>query len=197
MPQDQQWADDRALILKALGVLNPKTGEPTDRLGIIKELDMVRLTEEDWQNERAKMIKTCAGCHSSAFAKSQLEFGDNLMRKADHLMAKAITIVADLYKEGIIHKPGEYPFAYPDFWYFMRTGGESFDQMSHIDQLLFEMYMKHRMRVYQGCFHLNPDYAYWYGWAMMTKDLSAIEDLAQTLRITHEKKAKNSWNLFQ
>jgi len=34
------------------------------------------------------------------------------------------------------------------------------------------MYMKHRMRVYQGCYHMNPDYAYWYGWAMMTKDFS-------------------------
>ncbi|WDN87727.1 hypothetical protein BuS5_00695 [Desulfosarcina sp. BuS5] len=48
------------------------------------------------------------------------------------------------------------------------------------------MYMKHRMRTYQGVFHANPDYTYWYGWAMMTKDLTEIKDLAQIMRATHK-----------
>jgi len=50
------------------------------------------------------------------------------------------------------------------------------------------MYMKHRMRTYQGSFHVNPDYAYWYGWAMMTKDLGEIQELAHLLRKAHEEK---------
>jgi hypothetical protein len=94
--------------------------------------------------------------------------------------------VAALYKEGIIEKPKNYAFAYPDFLYFMRTGGGDMGQMSHIDQVLFEMYMKDRMRTYQGFFHVNPDYAYWYGWAMMTKDLGEIKELAKTMRATHK-----------
>jgi len=49
------------------------------------------------------------------------------------------------------------------------------------------MYMKHRMRTYQALFHVNPDYAYWYGWAMMVKDLGNIKELAQTMRATHHK----------
>jgi len=44
------------------------------------------------------------------------------------------------------------------------------------------MYMKHRMRTYQGVFHANPDYAYWYGWAPMTKDLDEIREMADDLR---------------
>jgi len=44
------------------------------------------------------------------------------------------------------------------------------------------MYMKHRMRTYQGVFHANPDYAYWYGWAAMTKDLDEIREMAEDLR---------------
>jgi hypothetical protein len=44
------------------------------------------------------------------------------------------------------------------------------------------MYMKHRMRTYQGVFHANPDYSYWYGWAPMTKDLDEIKKLAGGLR---------------
>jgi len=188
LPEDKEWAEDRTTILKALGVLNPKTGQPTERLDTVKKLDMLRFTEEDWQNERKKMLNTCSKCHSKKYAAHQLEQGDDLLKKADHLMAKAINIVAALYEDGIIEKPKEYEFAYPDFWYFMRTNGDSYDHMSHIDQVLFQMYMKHRMRVYQGCFHVNPDYAYWYGWAMMTKDLGEIEELDRFLRKTHAKK---------
>jgi hypothetical protein len=188
LPADKEWADDRTTILKALGILNPKTGAPTKRLDAVKNLDMARLTEEDWQNERNKMISICSQCHSKTYAENQLKLGDEMMQKADRLMAQAIDIVAALYDDGIIPKPAEYEFAYPDFFYFMRTGGKSMETMSHIDQVLFEMYMKHRMRTYQGCFHVNPDYAYWYGWAMMTKDLGEIEELAHLLRKTHEPK---------
>ena len=59
-----------------------------------------------------------------------------------------------------------------------------------IDQVLFRMYMKHRMRTYQAFFHVNPDYAYWYGWAMMTKDFGEIKKLAKTMRATHKKTIK-------
>jgi hypothetical protein len=182
LPEDKQWAADRVTILKALCVLNPETGEPTARLEAVKSLDMVRLTEEAWLTERNKMIKTCAECHSENYAREQLAYGDSMMQKADRLMAEAIEIVAGLYKDGIIQKPDNYVFAYPDFLYFMRTGGGNMAQMSHIDQVLLEMYMKHRMRTYQAFFHVNPDYAYWYGWAMMTKDLGEIKELAHTMR---------------
>jgi hydroxylamine dehydrogenase len=189
LPEDPQWAADRVTILKALGVLNPETGEPTERLEVVKAADLARLTEKAWRTEREKMIKTCGKCHSEQYAREQLEMGDVIMKKADRLMADAIDTVAALYKDGVIKKPDNYAFAYPDFLYFMRTGGGNTDQASHIDQVLFQMYMKHRMRTYQGFFHVNPDYAYWYGWAMMTKDLGEIKELATTLRATHKVKA--------
>ena len=79
-------------------------------------------------------------------------------------------------KDGLIKKPEGYPFAYPDLLFFMQTGG------SYIDQVLCEMYMKHRMRTYQAFFHVNPDYAYWYGWEMLVKDLGEIKKLAKGIR---------------
>ncbi|MDA3832924.1 MAG: multiheme c-type cytochrome [Spirochaetales bacterium] len=182
LPEDKEWAADRVTILKALGVLNPKTGEPTARLEVVKAVDLARLTEEAWRTEREKMINICGTCHSKRYAREQLAMGDAIIKKADRLMAEAIKTVAALYKDGIIKKPDNYAFAYPDFLYFMRTGGGDMDQMSHVDQILFQMYMKHRMRTYQGFFHVNPDYAYWYGWAMMTKDLGEIKELAKVMR---------------
>ncbi|UCG67100.1 MAG: cytochrome C [Deltaproteobacteria bacterium] len=175
LPEDKQWAEDQTTILKALGVLDPE-GKPTARLDIVKAADMARLTEEDWKNEREKMIKRCKKCHSENYAREELERGDRMIQRADRLMAQAINIVADLYKDGILKKPDNYSYAYPDFLHFYRTGG------SHIEQVLLKMYLKHRMRTYQAGFHVNPDYAYWYGWAAMTKDLGQITEMAEDLR---------------
>ena len=180
LPEDKQWAADRVTILKALGILNPKTGEPTARLEVVKIAEMIRLTEEAWNMEREKMIRTCSGCHAGQYARLHLKMGDRIIKRADRLMAEGIEIVARLYKDGIIKKPDHYLFAYPDFLYFKRTGG------SYIDQVLFRMYMKYRMRTYQGVFHANPDYAYWYGWAAMTKSMGEIKELDRTMRKIHK-----------
>jgi len=41
------------------------------------------------------------------------------------------------------------------------------------------------MRAFQGAFHANPDYALWYGWSEMVRDLSEIREAAATLREKH------------
>ncbi len=186
LPKDPQWAADRVTILKALGMLNPETGKPTARLAVMKSIDMVRLSQESWQKERDRMVAVCRRCHSENYARTQLARGDRMIQKTDHLLARGIKIVAGLYQDGLIRKPDAYAFAYPDLLYFMRTGGGNLENLSRIDQVLFQMYMKHRMRTYQGVFHMNPDYAYWYGWAMMTKDLGEIEEIAAQMRARHQ-----------
>ena len=138
--------------------------------------------------QREKMIKVCSHCHSETYAREQLAMGDTMIQKTDHLMAEAIETVAILYRDGIIEKPEDYAFAYPDFLYFMRTGGCDMSKVSYIDQVHLEMYLKHRMRTFQAFFHVNPDYAYWYGWAAMVKDLGEIKELARTMRATHKPK---------
>jgi hypothetical protein len=196
LPEDKQWAADQVTILKALGVLNPETGKPTARLDAVKAVRLARLTKEEFDEERNKMKDRCAKCHSRNYVDKQFEMADEAFKQVDHLLAEGIEIVAGLYKDGILKKRNSQPFAYPDFLYFMRTdysaaSGDSYknlpDGMSYIEQVLFQMYMKHRMRAYQGYFHMNPDYAYWYGWAMMTKDLGHIKELAAEMRASHKK----------
>ncbi len=181
LPEDKQWAADQVTILKALGVLNPETGEPTGRLDVVKAGDVARLTQEAWQTERDKMIVTCGECHSENFARAELAKGDKMIREADRLLAEAIGTVAALYREGILKKPENYAFAYPDLLAFH-------DAPTVIEQRLFEMHLKHRMRTFQGTFHANPDYAFWYGWSEMVRDLTEIKTIAQDLRRTHGKK---------
>ncbi len=174
MPEDKQWAADRKVILQALGVLDPE-GKPTARLEVVKAANVARLTQEDWQKERDEMVKICSKCHSSKFAKSELVKGDDMIKEADRLMAEAIQIIAGLYNDSIINKPASYAHPFPDLLTFH-------DAPTVIEQKLFLMFLKHRMRAFQGTFHANPDYALWYGWSEMRRDLSEIKEKAAELR---------------
>ncbi len=181
MPADAQWAADRAVILQGLGVLGPD-GKPTARLDVVKQAQVARLTQEDWQKERDKMFQTCSQCHSENFAKAELQKGDDVIKDADHLMAEAIRVVADLYKDGLLTKPQKYASAFPDLLAFH-------DAPTPIEEKLFVMFLEHRMRAFQGTFHMNPDYALWYGWSEMTRDLTEIKSEAKDLRDQAQLKA--------
>jgi hypothetical protein len=183
MPEDKQWAADRAVILQGLGVLDP-TGKPTGRLDVVKAAQVARLTQADWQKERDKMLKACSQCHSDNFARAELQKGDDMIQSIDRLMAQAITIIADLYKDGVLAKPESYAYPFPDLLAFH-------DAPTPIENKLFVMFLKHRMRAFQGTFHMNPDYALWYGWSEMRQDLTEITELASELRARHPAKAES------
>jgi len=174
LPEDKQWAADRVTILKALGVLDPD-GKPTARLEVVKAAKVARLTQEDWQKERDKMLATCNQCHSRNFAREELEKGDKMIQAADRLMAEAIETVAGLYKDGVLPKPATYAYPYPDLLTFH-------DAPTPIEQRLHVMHLEHRMRAFQGTFHANPDYALWYGWGELKRDVAEIKYMAEEMR---------------
>lgn len=179
LPEDEQWKADQITILQALGVLDPE-GNPTERLEVVKAAQVARLTQEEFDIERNKMLDACGQCHSENFALAELEKGDDMIRQADHLLAQAIREIVSLYAEEILDKPAGYAYAFPDLLTFH-------DAPTPIEQRLFEMHLKHRMRAFQGAFHANPDYALWYGWSEMVRDLSEIREMATDMRAHHGK----------
>ena len=174
MPEDKSWADDRTVILQALGVLDPE-GNPTTRLEAVKQNDMVRLTEESWQERRQAMVKQCAQCHSRELVEQELKKDDGMIREADRLMAEAIRLVAGLYQDKLIPKPAQYAYAFPDVLTFH-------DAATPVEQRLFVMFEEYRMRTFQGAFHMNPDYTFWYGWSGLKQALTDIKSMAEDLR---------------
>jgi hypothetical protein len=174
LPEDKTWAADRVTILQALGVLDP-AGNPTGRLEAVKAADIARLDQASWQKGRDEMIATCGQCHSTTFAKEQLGKGDDMIREVDHLMAEAIREVVSLYADGTLAKPAGYASAFPDLLTFH-------DAPTAVEQKLFVMFLEHRMRAFQGTFHANPDYALWYGWSEMRRDLQEIKEKAAEMR---------------
>ena len=172
--EDPEWWADRVTILQALGVLAPD-GTPTARLEVVQQAQVARLTKEDFDRERHKMLTVCSECHSDNFAAAELEKGDRMIRAVDRLMAEAIRIVAGLYGDGVLEKPEGYSYAFPDLLSFH-------DSPTPIENRLFVMHLKHRMRAFQGVFHANPDYALWYGWSEMQQDLTDIRAMAEEMR---------------
>ncbi len=170
---DQEWLKDRVTILQALGVLDDK-GAPTARLEVVKAGKVARLTKEEFQAEREKMIKICARCHSENFARQQLSAADQVIKDVDRIFAEAIREVKELYDQGILTKPENWTFA-PDLLQF-------YEAKSSVEQDLYLMFLEYRMRTFQGAFHMNPDYMHWYGWAPMKETLQKIRDEAKKLR---------------
>ena len=177
LPEDPQWKADQITILQALGVLDP-AGNPTARLDVVKAADVARLDQESFDRERNRMLAVCGKCHSSQFAESQMKHGDDMIREADHLLAEGIREIAGLYRDEVLPKPADYAYAFPDLLTFH-------DAPTTIEQTLFVMHLEHRMRAFQGTFHGNPDYALWYGWSEMRRDLQEIREEAARLRAEH------------
>ncbi|OEU50813.1 MAG: cytochrome C [Desulfobulbaceae bacterium S3730MH12] len=174
--KDTEWMGYRASILKALGVLD-KDGNPTARLDVVKAADMARLTEEAFNTERNAMVTTCKECHSENYVMLNMENADQMIKAADEIFAEAIELVAKLYQDGVL-KPttNQATFPYPDLLTFYEVD-------SHLEELLYEMFMDFRMKTYQASFHLMPDYTTWYGLAKMKETLVKMKDLDKHLRM--------------
>ena len=171
--RDPEWRGFRKTILQGMGILDPE-GRPTDRMGAVEEAKVVRLDRKSFDQERKRLTDRCLKCHSPDFVSLNIKAGDQMIKEADRLLAEAIEIVAGLYQDGLITRPGEGP-AYPDLLAF-------YEVPTKIEQTLYEMFMEHRMKAFQASFHANPDYATWYGFAKMKKDLTEIREMAKEMR---------------
>jgi len=179
---DAEWADDRATVLKSYGVLDAD-GNPTARFDLIGPAKLARLTMDEWNEPREEMIAVCSDCHSEKFARISLEEGDQMLREADRVYAESVEIVAALHRDGILPEPDyidELPsYPYPDVLRF-------YDQSHAIEGDLWVMWMKYRMRTFQGAFHANADQAQWYGWGPLKETAVAIESEDRSLRAESE-----------
>ncbi|GLI38145.1 cytochrome C [Geobacter hydrogenophilus] len=175
---DKEWWDNRVTILKAIGVLDEK-GQPTERFDAVKAAKIARLTKEDFNKERKKMIDVCSKCHSKSYAEANLKAGDDIIREVDKIFADSIRTVKGLYDDGILKKPAGWKYA-PDLLQF-------YEAKSAAEQELYLIFLEYRQRAFQGAFHANPDYMHWYGWAKVKEAAARIKEDAERLRAEAKK----------
>ncbi len=173
---DEEWAATRATILKAVGALDAE-GNPGALFQGVADLQLARLTMDDWQAARDEMLGICGQCHSGSFAQANLEAGDGLLQEADEVLAHSIEIIKDLYQDGVLPEQAGYPSSpYPFILAF-------YDAPTSIEQDLYLSWLEYRQRAFQGAFHNSPDYMHWYGWAPLKETDRRIEDEAARLRL--------------
>lgn len=170
---DEEWMGYRATILMGLGVLDAE-GQPTALLDVVVAGDMARLDAETFDAERKRITDVCAKCHVSSYVDANMKNADKMLKEADKLFSEAITIVMNLRKDGVI-TVNEGEGVYPQLLSFYEVD-------TKVEQILYEMFMDHRMKTFMGAFHLNPDYTTWYGYAKMKKDLTEIKELDHHMR---------------
>lgn len=175
---NEEWTEDRVSVLKSYGVLDAD-GNPTPRFDLIEPAKLARMTMDEWNEPREKLITVCSDCHSESFARLNLEQGDQMLREADRFYAESVEIVAALHRDRILPKPeyiDELPsYPYPDVLRFH-------DQSHTIEEELWVMWMKYRMRVFQGSFHANADQVQWYGWGPLKETAVMIKTEDASLR---------------
>lgn len=180
---DPEWQQYRNTIFKGLGVIDAD-GKPTERFQVVLAGDVARTNEEEWIKQRQREIDQCLQCHSRSFTEETFKQADQVIKEADALMAEAVEIVNGLYADGVLPPPKDRPPTVDLL--------EFYEVKNPIEQQLYVMFLEHRMRTYQGAFHMNPDYLHWYGWAEMRRDLAEIKKQAEELRAAHGEPATES-----
>jgi hypothetical protein len=169
---DSAWERARKDILRGLGYIDAQ-GRETNRFQRLRKIGIVRSSELAWQKERIRMKKTCFECHKASLVKTELDHAEDLLRRADLLMAKALhTVAATRNSPTESHTTSETVSDFPDLT-------RLYESDSRMEQLLGLMFRRHRMRAITGAFHLSPETAYHRGLDEMRLDLSEIRLLAK------------------
>lgn len=141
------------------------------------------ITQEDFNAGRAKMLSICTRCHSTSFAQDVLERADEIKRQSDARTGEAIKIIKDLEKDGLLNPMPENRPPNPVTGYKLPlTGQQTYSDTSGIEAEFFEMYKYALIHAWKGAYHMNPDYAHWYGWAQLNLQLEKIKGENRTLR---------------
>ncbi|MBI1912700.1 MAG: cytochrome C [Deltaproteobacteria bacterium] len=170
---DEEWFGYRKTILKGFGVLDEE-GKPTGRQDIIDAGILSELSSEEWLAQREAMVKICTQCHTETYVMEKFKNADDIMKASDALMSEAVSIVEDLYNNNVLSRKKPFP-AHGDILSFYGAD-------TQIEQMLYRMFFNHRMRNFQGIYHIVPEYQQWYGWKEMKIELEKIKAEAEKLR---------------
>jgi len=151
----------------------------TDQYGIVQR----SITQEDFNAGRAKMLSICSRCHSTSFATDVLARADEIKMQSDAKAGEAIKIIKDLERDGLLDPMPENRPPNPVTGNKLPlTGQQTYSDTSRIEAEFFELYKYALIHSWKGAYHMNPDYAHWYGWAQLNLQMEKIKGENRTLR---------------
>ncbi len=135
--------------------------------------------------ERETMLKRCETCHAGSFARRSLEDADKIALQGQGLVNEAHDIVAALAAEGLlVPSPADRP-PHPLEGKSLVLGPQMiYENLSGAEALYFRLARFYYPTMFKSAFHQSPDYAHWYGNAMLKLTLSELKSEAASLRET-------------
>ena len=161
--------------------------------GVAPAIPMRVITRETADRNRNEMLKACAPCHTTRFAREQLERADAIKLEADALVGEARAIVEALRDEGALDRmPADRP-PHPISGHAMVLGGQQvYENTTEIEQSFFRMYRFYHAKTYKAAYHNSPDITHWMGIVPMKMELDKIRSEARWLRNVQRTNARGS-----
>lgn len=161
-------------------------------IGITMNSGGVPYSAEKAQPARAEMIGICSECHAPAFAKRELERGDQVRGQSIAILKEAEHIIWDLNDRGFLDPMPENRPSHPLSGRQLVTDSQMlYEDTSHIERLFFKMKKYDYARTVKGAYHQNPSYTHWYGNAELKMDLVDIKGEASRLKERGGKKGES------
>ena len=162
-------------------------------VGTPLSVPMRTMTESEFSSRRANMLGVCGDCHSSTWARKNLELADQIKMDVDELLWDPVMRIRGLWYDGLLDPMPEnrppnpvYAAAGPNFvngGYVLVLGGQQlYSDTSAIEQWLFYTYKYDHVNTFKGAYHINPDYSHWFGWSEVNQDIGMIRGEEASLR---------------
>lgn len=134
------------------------------------------------QDKRAGWIAVCSDCHSSRFARAQLDYMDEAVRVSHRKVREARKILEDLYKDGLLEPMPQ--FLAPDWkgGHAAAFGSRNYN-VPAIERLFYELVFFATTNTFKGAAHSHGGTAtYTFGAFEADKYLAAIKSEAEKMR---------------
>jgi hydroxylamine dehydrogenase len=153
---------------------------------------MRTMTESEFSSRRANMLAVCGDCHSSTWARQNLELADQIKMDVDELLWDPVMRIRGLWYDGLLDPMPENrppnpvyaaaPTLVNDGYVLVLGGQQLYSDASAIEQWFFYTYKYDHVNTFKGAYHINPDYSHWFGWSEVNQDVWMIKGEEAALR---------------
>ena len=191
-PQWEMWQTSRhgTLFASAGPALGPTCqschmarGTHNVSAGITMNSGGIPYPADQAKRGREEMVRICADCHASAFARKELARGDGIRTQSLTILKEAEQLIQDLADRNLLDpmpdKRPPHPLSGPQL---VLDSQMLYEDTSHIERLFFKMKKYDYARTVKGAYHQNAAYTHWYGNAELKMDLIDIKAEANRLR---------------
>jgi len=140
------------------------------------------LEEGRYAERREEMVAVCNECHARSFVLRDFQRADAVLEQSRRLVKEGEAAVWDAYDRRRLAPMPEQRPPHPLRGAELVTDGQMlYEDISHIERLLFKMKKYDFAKTWKGAYHQNPAYTHWYGNAELKMDLVDIRN--ETLRL--------------